>query len=331
MTTTTALLALNSPYPFWQLSDRHAGQLQSAFPDVRFRVAHEHDIPVEIRTADVYFGWSFATEWLNAPSRLRWTATPSAGIDHWPVAALDAAGVTVTRGYGYHGRPMAEHAIGLLLGFSRGLFTSARLQTRSTWWKDDLASSFFDLYGETLTIVGCGSVGLRLAEVAQAVGMHVIGVRRRPPRSEPGGIEWVPAHRVGEALPRSRVVVNLLPATAETHGFFDEGAFKTCRPGTVFINLGRASTVDHDALLDALDQGPLAGAALDVQPRKPPTLDDPLRHHPRIVLTPKSAVFSHTYMDEAVAFFVDNLRHFVAGQPLNGAVTPTHGGTHDPH
>ncbi|NUR00211.1 MAG: D-2-hydroxyacid dehydrogenase [Streptomyces sp.] len=294
-------------------------------------LARENDSLVGIRSADVYFGWSFDAEWLSASSRLRWTATPSAGVDHWPVAALDAAGITLTRGYGYHGRPMAEHAIGLLLGFSRGLFTSTRLQTRSVWWKDDLADSFFDLYGETLTIVGCGSVGVRLAEVAQSLGMHVIGVRRSPPRSEPGGIEWLPADRLLEALPRSRAVVNLLPATAETHGFFDESTFKACRPGTVFINLGRASTVDHDALRGALDQGLLAGAALDVQPRKPPSLDDPLRHHPRIVLTPKSAVFSHAYMDQAVAFFVDNLRLFLAGQPLNGAVTPTHGGTHAPH
>lgn len=329
--TTTALVALNSPYSFCQLSDRHAGQLRSAFPDVRFMLARENDSLVGIRSADVYFGWSFDAEWLSASSRLRWTATPSAGVDHWPVAALDAAGITLTRGYGYHGRPMAEHAIGLLLGFSRGLFTSTRLQTRSVWWKDDLADSFFDLYGETLTIVGCGSVGVRLAEVAQSLGMHVIGVRRSPPRSEPGGIEWLPADRLLEALPRSRAVVNLLPATAETHGFFDESTFKACRPGTVFINLGRASTVDHDALRGALDQGLLAGAALDVQPRKPPSLDDPLRHHPRIVLTPKSAVFSHAYMDQAVAFFVDNLRLFLAGQPLNGAVTPTHGGTHAPH
>lgn len=329
--TTTALVALNSPYPFWQLSDRHAGQLRSAFPDVRFLLAQEQDVPVEIRTADVYFGWSFDAEWLNSSPRLHWTATPSAGIDHWPVTTLDTAGITLTRGYGYHGRPMAEHAIGLLLGFSRGLFTSTRLQTRSVWWKDELADSFFDLYGETLTIVGCGSVGIRLAEVARAFGMHVIGVRRNPTQTEPGGIEWVPTHRVREALPRSRAVVNLLPATDETRGFFDESTFKACRPGTVFINLGRASTVDHHALLGALDQGPLVGAALDVQPRKPPALDDPLRHHPRIVLTPKSAVFSHAYMDEAVAFFIDNLRLFLAGQPLNGAVTPTHGGTHDPH
>ncbi|MFI6626480.1 D-2-hydroxyacid dehydrogenase [Streptomyces sp. NPDC050528] len=329
--TTTALVALNSSYAFWQLSDRHAEQLRSAFPDVRFLVAHEHDFPVEIRTADVYFGWSFDRAWLDTSPRLRWAATPSAGVDHWPVAALDAAGITLTRGYGYHGRPMAEHAIGLLLGFSRGLFTSARLQTRSAWWKDDLADSFFDLCGETLMIVGCGAVGIRLAEVAQAFGMHVIGVRRGPPRYEHGGIEWVPAHRVREALPRSRAVVNLLPATDATHGFFNESTFKACRPGTVFINLGRASTVDHDALLAALDQGRLAGAALDVQPRKPPALDDPLRHHPQIVLTPKSAVFSHAYMDQAVAFFVDNLRLFLADQPLNGAVTPSKGGTHDPH
>ncbi|MGW2998728.1 D-2-hydroxyacid dehydrogenase [Streptomyces sp. NPDC001155] len=328
---TTALVSLNSPYSFWQFSDRHAESLRSAFPSVRFRVAEEHDVRVEIRAADVYFGWAFDTEWLAAPTRLRWTATPSAGVDHWPVAALDAAGVVLTRGYGYHGQPMTEHAIGLLLGFSRGLFESNRLQTRSVWWKDDLARGFFDLYGQTLTIVGCGSVGIRLAEVAQALGMHVIGVRRDPPRSEPGGIEWAPAHRVHEALARSRAVVNLLPATDETRGFFDRTAFEACGPGALFINLGRASTVDHDALLAALDLGPLAGAALDVQPNKPPALDDPLRHHPRIVLTPKSAVFSHAYMDQAVAFFRDNLRLFLAGQPLNGAVTPTHGGPHGSH
>ncbi|WP_406303711.1 D-2-hydroxyacid dehydrogenase [Streptomyces sp. NBC_00885] len=327
--TTTVLVSLNSPYGFWQFSNRHAEQLRSAFPSVRFRLAEEHDVPVEIHAADVYFGWAFDTEWLKPPTRLRWTATPSAGVDHWPVATLQAAGIMLTRGYGYHGQPMTEHAIGLLLGFSRGLFESSRLQIRSVWWKDDLAGSFFDLYGQTLTIVGCGCVGIRLAEVAQALGMHVIGVRREPPRSEPGGIEWVPAHRVHEALPRSRAVVNLLPATEKTRGFFDETTFKACGPGAVFINLGRASTVDHDALLGALDRGHLAGAALDVQPHKPPALDDRLRHHPRIVLTPKSAVFSHAYMDQAVAFFRDNFRLFLADQPLNGAVTPSNGGSHD--
>ncbi|MGB8944965.1 MAG: D-2-hydroxyacid dehydrogenase [Streptomyces sp.] len=327
--TTTVMICLNSSYPFWQFSKQHAEELRSAFPDVRFRIAEEHIVAEEIRVADVYFGWAFHTDWLNVPTRLRWAATPSAGVDHWPVAALDAANVMLTRGYGYHGPPMTEHAIGLLLGFSRGLFDSSRLQTRSLWWKDDLAGRFFDLAGQTLTIIGCGSIGVRVAEVAQALGMHVIGVRRNPPRSEPGEIEWLPAHRVHEALARSRAIVNLLPATDETRGFFSESTFKACSPGAVFINLGRASTVDHDALLNALDTGSLAGAALDVQPHKPPALDDPLRHHPRIVLTPKSATFSHTYMDQAVAFFRDNLQLFMADQPLNGAVTSTIGGPHD--
>lgn len=141
----------------------------------------------------------------------------------------------------------------------------------------------------------------------------------------------VEADRVREVLPRSRAVVNLLPSTHETRGFFGETTFKACSPGAVFINLGRASTVDHDALLAALDSGRLAAAALDVQPHRPPALDDPLRHHPRIVLTPKSAVFSHAYMDRAVAFFRDNLRLFLAGQHLIGVVTPTHGDPHAPH
>jgi phosphoglycerate dehydrogenase-like enzyme len=116
-------------------------------------------------------------------------------------------------------------------------------------------------------------------------------------------------------------MINLLPATSATRRFFDRDTFAACRPGTVFINLGRASTVDHDALLAALDAGVLSGAALDVVPRKPPPLNDPLRHHPHLVLTPKSAVFSRTYMDEAVTFFHDNLRLFLSGRPLNGTIT----------
>ncbi|MFB8088405.1 D-2-hydroxyacid dehydrogenase [Streptomyces sp. NPDC055992] len=320
--TTDALICLNSPYKFWQFSDRHADQIRSEFPNIRFRIVGEHRVACEIHDAEIYFGWAFDRDWLAGATRLAWAATPSAGVDHWPVPEIQAADVMLTRGYGYHGQPMTEHAIGLLIGFSRGLFDSARLQTRSTWWKDDLATSFFDLHGQTLTIVGCGSVGTHLAEVAQALGMHVIGVRRHPPQSDTAGIEWMPAHRTLDALARSRAVINLLPATVETREFFSETTFQACQPGTVFINLGRASTVDHNALLASLDNGTLAGAALDVQPHKPPPLDDPLRHHPRVVLTPKTAVLSHAYMDQAVAFFHDNLQRFLTGQPLNGSVTP---------
>ncbi|WP_230396222.1 D-2-hydroxyacid dehydrogenase [Streptomyces blattellae] len=320
--TTTVLVCLNSPYEFWNFGRTHAEGLHAEFPGVTFLAVPEADAPWHLSAADVYFGWSFLAHWIKDAPRLRWVATPSAGVDHLPVDALRTAGIGLTRGYGYHARPVTEHALGLLLGFSRGLFLSHRLQGRSRWWKDQIAESFFDLHGQTLAIVGCGEIGTRLGVAAQALGMHVIGVRRQRPQDDPLGIEWVPASRLHEALARSQAVVDLLPATDETRHLFDASAFAACRPGAVFLNLGRASTVDHAALLDALDSGHIAGAALDVPSVKPPPADDPLRHHPRVVLTPKSAVFSHDYMDRAVAFFGDNLRLHLDDRPLNGIVIP---------
>ncbi|MFE4018659.1 D-2-hydroxyacid dehydrogenase [Streptomyces sp. NPDC059101] len=326
--TPTVLICLNSPYPFWQFANQHAERLRAGFPDVRFQSVTEADVVRHIADASGYFGWAFDPRWLEAARSLEWAATPSAGVDHWPVDGLTAAHVVLTRGYGYHGQPMTEHALGLLLGFSRGLFQSNRLQTTSTWWKDELAGTFFDLAGQTLTIVGCGSIGGHLARAAQALGMHVIGVRRTPATLSAQKVEWVPSSNVRKALARSRAVINLLPTAEDTFHYFDRSVFASFRPGSVFINLGRASTVEHEALLDALSTGTLSGAALDVLPTKPPALDDPLRHHPRIVLTPKCATFSHTYMDQAVEFFCENLRLFLSGQPLNGVVNTSIGGPH---
>ncbi|MEU3783416.1 D-2-hydroxyacid dehydrogenase [Streptomyces sp900129855] len=322
--TTTVLVCLDSPHEFWRFGQRHAERLRAVFPGVAFLAVQERDAQRHLAAADVYFGWSFHADWIRSAPRLRWVATPSAGVDHFPVDELRAAGIGLTRGYGYHARPVTEHALGLLLGFSRGLFLSQRLQGRAPWWKDQIAEVFFDLHGQTLTIVGCGEIGTHLATAARHLGMHVIGVRRNPPRdcSAGTGIEWIPAARAHEALARSRVVVDLLPATDETRRFFDAPTFGACQPGTVFLNLGRASTVDHDALLAALDSGHIGAAALDVPPVKPPPPDDPLRRHPRVVLTPKSAVFSHRYMDEAVDFFHDNLQLHLADRPLNGIVIP---------
>ncbi|MEU0443710.1 D-2-hydroxyacid dehydrogenase [Streptomyces sp. NPDC006186] len=320
--TNRVLISLSSPYDFWDFGRQHAERLHTTFPEVTFLAAREADVSRHLAAADIYFGWTFPAGWIEDAPRLRWIATPSAGVDHFPVEELRAAGIGLTRGVGYHAQPVTEHALGLLLGFSRGLFLSRRLQSRSRWWKDQVAETFFDLHGQTLAIVGCGVIGIRLAAAAQALGMHVIGLRRSPPPDETLGIEWVPASRLHEALARSRAVVDLLPATDETLRVFDASAFAACRPGAVFINLGRASTVDHEALLQALDSGHISAAALDVPPVKPPPADDPLRHHPRVVLTPKSAVFSHDYMDKAVDFFRDNLRLHLNDRPLNGTVIP---------
>ncbi|MFJ2937279.1 D-2-hydroxyacid dehydrogenase [Streptomyces sp. NPDC087219] len=312
------LISLESSHSFWRLSAEHERSLSAAFPDVEFRTSTERDVPHRLVDAHVYFGWRFEPSWLVGAPHLKWIASPAAGTDHLPVAEAHSVGVALTRSYGFHGRSMSEHAMGLILGFSRGLFMSQRVQRNRTWWKDDLAEEFFDLAGTTMTIVGCGSIGEHLARAARSFGMDVIGVRRTPPVAAAGGITWMPPSAVHQAVSVADIVVDLLPATRATDRFFDHGLFTAFKPRSLFLNLGRAATVDQAALLAALNTGHLRGAALDVFDPKPLPARHPLRLHPRVVLTPKSSTLCRTYMDEAVAFFADNLRRYLTHQPLNG-------------
>ncbi|MEV0168972.1 D-2-hydroxyacid dehydrogenase [Nonomuraea fuscirosea] len=323
-------MCLTSDQDFWQPSQEQVNALRSAFPDVEFHVvASPSTAPDALQDSEVYFGWRFAPAWFSHAPSLRWIASPAAGTDHLPVRRASEAGVMLTRSYGFHGRPMAEHAMGLVLGFSRGLFTSSRLQQTQLWWKDELATEFFDLAGATMAIVGCGSIGAHLARAAGAFKMNVIGVRRTPPADAQDGIRWMRTSAIRRAVADADVVVDLLPATVETIGYFGQRVFNSCKPGAIFINLGRASTVDHAALLQALTYGPLGGAALDVTTPRPLPMHDSLRLHPRVILTPKSATFSRSYMDEAIAFFADNLRRYLDGVPLHGLATPTTEGCSD--
>lgn len=317
---------LRSEHDFWAFASRHRVVLSARFPAVSLVEITDADHVVKVlRAAEVYFGWRFAPDWFPVARSLRWIASPAAGIDHLPLREATEHGVMVTRSFGFHGTPMAEHVLGLVLGFARGLFLGMTRQRTDLWWKPEVASSFFDVSGSTMTIVGCGAVGHDVARLAHACGMTVLGVRQHPPvaDAETSPITgWFDVSRVEEALAHAQVVVNLLPATAETTRFFDEQRFAAMPRGAVFINVGRGSTVDESALLAALEDGRFTGCGLDVMVCKPPPMDDPLRQHPRVVLTPKTSVFSHRYMDHAVEFFADNLDRYLAGRPLRGLVTP---------
>ncbi|MGH4018607.1 MAG: D-2-hydroxyacid dehydrogenase [Pseudonocardiaceae bacterium] len=302
--------------------------MSARFPAVALVEITDADHAIEVlREAEVYFGWQFAPEWFPVASRLRWIASPAAGVDHLPLGEAEGHEVMVTRSFGFHGTPMAEHVMGLVLGFARGLFLSIFRQRTELWWKSEVASSFFDVSGSTMTIVGCGAVGNEVARLARASGMRVLGVRRHPPHTRTTDAdrspiaEWYDVPHVEEALTQAQVVVNLLPATAETTSFFDAQRFASMPRGAVFINVGRGSTVDDLALVAALDDGRVAWCGLDVTARKPPAMDDPLRHHPRVVLTPKTSVFSHRYMDQAVEFFAVNMDRYLTGLPPRGLVT----------
>jgi phosphoglycerate dehydrogenase-like enzyme len=268
---------------------------------------------------EAVFAWNFDRPRLldvvpRAP-RLRWIQSISAGVEELASPTLPANGVVLTYAAGVYDPGLAESVLGFLLAFSARILVDARLQ-RGQWPADEIRL----LRGTTALVVGAGSIGTEVGRLLRAAGLHVRGVARTP-RTPDGtfdaiaGIEDLPAE-----LARADHVVNVLPITDATRGFFDAEAFAAMRPHAVFVNIGRGATVDEPALIEALERGVIAGAALDVFAVEPLPEESPLWRMPNVLVSPHRAGDHERWAEDVVALFLDNLRRFVAGEPLRNVV-----------
>jgi phosphoglycerate dehydrogenase-like enzyme len=268
---------------------------------------------------DVVFGQPEAAQ--CAPlARLRWVHLSSAGytsFDEPPIrSAFAARGAALTTSSGVYDEPCAQHALALLLAHARQLPRSVGHQLGDRAWaaKATRAASRLLGPGDTVLLVGFGAIARRIAELLAPFGANVIGVRRRPTGAEPARV--VGWDRLDGILPAADFVVDVLPANAGSRGAFDARRFALMKPGAVFVNIGRGTTVDQDALLAALRGGHLAAAYLDVTQPEPLPPDHPLWSEPRCVITPHCAGGHHDEHARLVRHFVANLRRFERGEPL---------------
>jgi len=318
------LTNLAHPIRFFALNDQLQETVRLALPDehIVFKTHSQEGFFDALAAAEIYCGWIFPPKWISRASRLKWIHTPAAGSDYIDSPALASSGIRVTLSSGYHGIPMAIQALGLALAFSRGLFYSRSRQKEIGWWRDEMVDQTVDLEGRTAVIVGCGSIGLHVARKFLELGLRCIGVRRRIPSETVNGLTWCPVGNLETVLPGAAVVVNLLPYSPATEGFFDDRLFSVMGPGCLFINLGRGKTVDEAALIHALDQGNVAWAGLDVLREEPTPDNNPLRFHPRVVITPHSSTFSNRFMPDAMQQFVERVRIFRSGGELPDVLHP---------
>ena len=247
---------------------------------------------------------------LERAERLEWAQAFTAGYDHYDLEALEAAGIVLTNATGIHGQPMAEWALGAMLGFERGLFTYRDRQHDGVWLREHGG----ELANKTVGIVGIGAIGGRIAELAAAVGCPVIGTKRDPSTAPDVVDEVYPADELDEVLTRAEYLVIACPLTEQTRGMIDEEAFRTMPSEAVLVNVARGSIVDEDALVETLQQGRLAGAALDVFETEPLPADSPLWSLPNVVITPHISGSTPDYYDRLADIFEENYRHFVAGE-----------------
>jgi phosphoglycerate dehydrogenase-like enzyme len=265
---------------------------------------------------------------VRAP-RLSWVHSATSGVERALTPASRARGVVVTNARGVFSRPIAEYVLMMVLAVSRRLPQLLELQRERTW--QPLEGT--ELRDVTIGIVGLGSMGQAVADLATAFGCRVIGVRRRadsgPLRTEDG--RELAIDRIGgpETLPamlaESDFIVLAAPLTPETRGLIDERTLAMVKPGAWLVNVARGGLVNERALLRALRDGPLGGAVLDAFHDEPLPPMSSFYDLPNVIVTPHTAWSSSRVLDRSVELFCDNLRRFAAGEPLLNVVDPAAG------
>lgn len=252
---------------------------------------------------------------LPAMPKLRWAQAMSAGVEGWLALPDLPTGLTLTCARGTHTESMPENIIGALFHVAKPFARVAENQKQSKW----VHTVAQPLTGKTLGILGLGAIGQEVARIAVALGMRVIGTRRRP-APMPNVAEIFPPARTDSVLEQSDFVLLLLPATQETDNFIDAERLSKMKPTAWLLNFGRGHIIKDDDLIAAARDKKIAGAVLDVFRQEPLPEEHPFWKAEGIVVLPHVGG-PHPQRDRFVArLFVDNLKRFLEGEPLREVV-----------
>lgn len=289
--------------------------LENAAPGAVFRYGKEPD---KLRAADVIIG-NVPPDSLGNLPQLKWLQLNSAGADAYCKPGVLGENVLLTNSTGAYGQALSEHMLALLFSMLKKLDRYEKNQAKHLWQDEGPVRSIRDL---TVAVVGFGDIGRAFGKLCKALGAHVIGVRRHHGAVPPEADEMGTLENFKDILSRADVVASVLPGTPETTGLYNAETFAAMKKGAYFINCGRGTAVNQTDLKAALENGQLAGAALDVATPEPLPENDPLWDAPHLILTPHISGDYHlaATWDKVVAIAAENLRRYQAGQPLMNPV-----------
>ncbi len=304
----------------WRPKPSMARAIRTRWPEMR--VIHLPDytrLAEELPDTDIFIGYSLRPEQLKDAKRLKWIHSTAAGVAQLMYPELRDSGVVVTNPRGIFAVPMAEHAIGLMLALARNFPDSVRQQDRAQWGQQtlwDLPQHLTELNGQVLLIVGFGSIGKEVARRARAFDMRVWGVRRSGEGDSPLADRIMPAEELAAALPRADFVVLAAPETPETRHLIGPREIALMKPGARLINVARGSLLDEAALLRALVEGKLGGAAIDVAASEPLPPESPLWKAPNLLITPHTSATSDRLWERETSLLMELLERWFDGREL---------------
>lgn len=312
--------------------ERHRNLLQQAAPGWEFRFrgtdtlvcAPQEALPVQPVTqedvdwAQVILG-NVPAAMLHGSPALEWLQTNSAGVEAYIRPGVLAGDTLLTNATGAYGLAIAEHMLGMLLELFKKLELYRDAQKSGAWQSQGAVKA---VYGSTVLVLGMGDIGGEFAARCKALGAKVIGVRRSPRPCPEYADEVHLLEDLDSLLPQADVVAITLPGTDATRGLMSRERLAKMKEGAVLLNVGRGFIVDTEALCDALERGHLSGAGVDVTDPEPLPPTHRLWNIPTAVVTPHISGFYHLREthERIVGIFLENLRHFQAGEPLRNLV-----------
>ena len=302
-----------------EMKPEHLKKAQEIAPDYELIKGWEADSTLDypVDKIEVVYGWNknkvqeaglLETE----ASQLKWIQVSSAGVDYMDLDHLEEQGISLTNASGIHSVPIAESVFGMLLAHGRKIKQAVSDQAQHVWREEE---KLVELSDKTMMIVGTGHIGKEIGRLAKAFNMKTIGINRSG-REVENMDEIYQQPELTDYVGKADIVVNILPLTSETEHYFDEKVFSQMKKGTAFVNVGRGPTVKTEELIQALDDGKVVFAALDVFETEPLEKDSPLWDRKDVLITPHISGNAEHYNTRLFAIFEENLRAYVAEKEL---------------
>lgn len=306
-----------------QISAEQVAALKALAPNMDFVYTDDKERIAEV-ISDVEIVAGYIPRDLTAKAKnLRWYQQWGAGADwleNYPeVVSMD---FTLTSSSGVHAVPISEHVFAFLLGHARLFPLALEAQLRGKWERSEwvIKENAVELAHSTMLLVGVGAIGERVAKLAVAHEMKVIGLRRDPSIRSPYIDRMVSPTELHTVLPEADFVVITAPLTAETKHMFNASTFAAMKSTAYLVNIGRGGIVDEQALIAALQSGSIGGAGLDVFEKEPLPEDSPLWSMPNVMITAHYSGLTPNYDNRAFEILLDNLSRYQSNQPLRNIV-----------
>ena len=286
----------------WNFMPVHKQKIENSISGIKVIICPDKDSFLKaLQDADTVFVWTFKQEWLELAPKLKRIITPAAGKDFLIVDP--PAGISVEYS-SFHGKLIGETVMGMMLGHARGIFEAYRLQDTAQWPRKELDTHMTLLRGKQITILGFGSIGSSIAEMAKPFGARICGIRRTAqsrPEYFSGEDRIAGIDEIDSILPDTDHLVLCLPRTEATTDIISKSRINLLPRHAVIYNVGRGNSIDEADLVDALESHRIAAAYLDVFREEPLPPDSPLRSCHNCFIMPHASVFAPEFMD----FFVE--------------------------